>query len=215
MAGGHRRPLGNAAQLPLPTPDQIEIVAGSWDNALARAGLLARRGLGGHRARVGPTPIVKVLDRRYEHHNAEPTFRELVLFARTNGIPFPRKERGRPYSAYVREWKEARVAQGLPVPVEPPPKAERPDYARDVGAALPGERRSKNAWEDHGEVVGWVMRYLDELEPRERSSQRGYDAWARRQAGAPWASVVQRHGGWLAVREEAWKRLHERDGSPA
>jgi hypothetical protein len=60
-----------------------------------------------------------------------------------------------------------------------------------------------------------VIRYLDDLEPREHSSQRGYDAWARRQSGAPWASVVQRHGGWLAVRDEAWKRLHERGGSPA
>jgi hypothetical protein len=52
------------------------------------------RGLGGHHARVGPVPIVEVLDRCYEHHGTEPTLGELVQFARANGIPFPRKEHG-------------------------------------------------------------------------------------------------------------------------
>jgi hypothetical protein len=52
-----------------------------------------------------------------------------------------------------------------------------------------------------------VARYLAELKARDRASQRGYDAWARQQDGAPWASVLERHGGWVAVREEAWGRI--------
>jgi hypothetical protein len=194
-------------QLLLPTAEQIEIITGSWDDAVARAGLAPRHGLGGQRARVGPVPIVEVLNRCYEHHRTEPTLGELVLFARANGIPFPRKGRRRPYSAYVKEWKDARSAGGLPVPDGPPPKFERPDYSRDVGAAVSGERRATTSWSDHDEVVEWVTRYLRELKPGERSSQRAYDTWAPGEDGAPWASVLQRHGGWVAVRNEAWKRL--------
>src|SRR3954463_8681951 len=96
--GAHR------GQLRLPTDDQLLAVAGSWDRALAHAGLRARHARGGHRARVGPVPIVEVLDRCYEHHGTEPTFGELERFARANGIPFPRRKR--PWKDYLDEWKE-------------------------------------------------------------------------------------------------------------
>lgn len=195
-----------ARRIPLPTAEQIKINVGSWDDALARAGLAPRHGLGGQHARVGPVPIVEVLDRCYEHHRTEPTLGELVQFAKANGIPFPRKERGRPYSSYVKEWKDGRAVRGVDVPDGPPPKCERPDYSYDVGAALAGERRAKSAWTDHDEVVAWVTRYLVVLKAGDRASQRGYDAWVRQQSGAPWASVLDRHGGWVAVREEAWQR---------
>jgi hypothetical protein len=207
MLGSDRGRRSIARCVPIPTAEQIEALAGSWDEALAYAGLAPRRGLGGHHARVGPVPIVEVLDRCYEHHGTEPTPTELVLFARANGIPFPRKERGRPYISYVKEWKHGRSARGLDVPDGPPPKSERPDYSRDVGAALSGESRAKSAWSDHDEVLAWVARYLVELKPRERASQRAYDAWARQHNGAPWASVLERHGGWVAVRKEAWERI--------
>jgi hypothetical protein len=197
----------SAGGVPIPTAEQIEAIAGGWDQALAQAGLAPRHGLGGHHARVGPVPIVEVLDRCYERHGTEPTLGELALFARANGIPFPRKERGRPHSSYVTEWKVGRSARGLDVPDGPPPKRERPDYSSDVGAALSGESRAKSAWADHDEVVAWVARYLGELNARDRASQRDYDAWARHQDGAPWASVLERHGGWVAVREEAWERV--------
>jgi hypothetical protein len=213
MAGTDCSPRCRTLQLLIPTAEQIESLAGTWDEALVRADLAPRHGLGGHRAHVGPTPIAAVLDRCHEHHGTEPTLLELVVFAKANGIPFPRKERGRPYNSYVEEWKVARIARGLTIPDGPPPEAERPDYSRDVGAALPGERPAKRAWAEHDEVVRWVMRYLGDLNQRERSSQRGYDAWARGHDGAPWASVVQRHGGWAAVRGEAWKRMQERNSS--
>jgi hypothetical protein len=207
MLGSDRGRRGVARRVPTPTAEQIQTIAGGWDEALTQAGLAPRHGLGGHHARVGPVRIVEVLDRCYEHHGTEPTLGELVLFARANGIPFPRKERGRPYSSYVKEWKDARAARGLAVRDGPPPKAERPDYSCDVGAALSGESRAKSAWSDHDEVIVWVARYLAELKPRDRMTQRGYDAWARQQDGAPWASVLERPGGWIVVREEAWQRI--------
>jgi hypothetical protein len=207
MLGSGRSRRSIPRPVPIPTAEQIETLAGGWDEALAQAGLAPRHGLGGHHARVGPVRIVEVLDRCYEHHRTEPTLGELVLFARGNGIPFPRKERGRPYRSYVKEWKDGRSARGLDVPNAPPPKCERPDYSSDVGAALPGERRAKSVWADHDEVVTWVARYLVELNVRDGASQRAYDAWARQQDGAPWASVLERHGGWVAVREEAWERI--------
>ena len=207
MLGSGRGQESIARRVLIPTAEQIQTLAGGWDEALTQAGLAPRHGLGGHHARVGPVRIVEVLDRCYEHHGTEPTLGELVLFARGNGIPFPRKERGRPYLSYVKEWKDGRSARGLDVPNEPPPKCERPDYSSDVGAALPGERRAKSVWADHDEVVTWVARYLVELNVRDGASRRAYDAWARQQDDAPWASVLERHGGWIAVREEAWERI--------
>jgi len=204
-SGRGRRNL--ARRVLIPTAEQIQTLAGGWDEALTQAELPPRRGLGGHHARVGPVRIVEVLDRCYEHHGTEPTLGELGLFARANGIPFPRKERGRPYSSYVKEWKDGRSVRGLDVPDGPPPKCERPDYSSDVGAALSGEKRAKSTWADHEEVIAWVARYLAELKPRDCASQRGYDAWARQHHGAPWASVLERHGGWVAVREEASERI--------
>jgi hypothetical protein len=129
LAADHRR-WAHGGQLRLPTEDQIAAIAGSWDGALASAGLTARQGIGGHRNRAQPVKIVDVLDRCYEHHGTEPTFRDLEVFARANGIPFPRMKRGRAYGDYVREWKDKRRAQGLPVPAGPPPTSARPDHAR-------------------------------------------------------------------------------------
>ena len=211
----------HGGQLRLPTEEQIAALAGTWDRALAHAGLRARAGLGGHRARVGPAAIIDVLDRCYEHQGTEPNSNEIEDFARANGIPYPRRERGKPWSAHVSEWKDRRRARGLAVPDGPPPKTQRPDYSVDVGAGVSGERRSKDAWDDLDEVVDWVARYLRQLQRGQRSGQRAYDDWARRQDGAPWSAAFNRHGhgGWVAVRRAAQQRLAHRQrlsrsGSP-
>jgi hypothetical protein len=170
-------------QLHLPNEDQVIAVAGSWDRALANAGLSPRSEAS--KPRSGRPSIIEVLDRCYEHHGAQPTINENVTFARANGIPYPRPEPGKPWSSYVREWKQGRQAKGLAVPERPPPKARRPDYSVDVGAALPGEWRGRKRWDDLDEVVEWVVAYLAQLQPGERSSQRGYDQWVSTQEGAP------------------------------
>jgi hypothetical protein len=124
---------------------------------------------------------------------------ELERFARANGIPFPRRERGKPWSEYIAEWKARRRERGLPVPVGPPPKSERPDYAKDVGAAFDGHNRGRKDWNDIEAAVDVVIRYLDEL-PRGRSpSTRDYEDWATGKPNAPRTERFSRHGGWLAV----------------
>jgi hypothetical protein len=213
MLGPQRRRARPASQLWLPTEVQIEALYGTWDRALAHAGLQARQGRGGQLGRVQPVPILDVLDHLYQHHGTEPTAREAEVFASANGTPFPRRERGKPWSAYIAEWKQRRREQGLAVPDGPPPKAQRPDYSQDVGAALPGERRRKRSWEDFDEVVAWVMRYMEECR-REgwRSSLRGYNDWAREQEGAPWSAAFEQHGGWGVVRCAASDRLGRAEG---
>ncbi len=207
MLDADRSRSAHGGQLRLPTEDQIAALAGSWDRALAHAGLRARQGRGGQRSRSSAVSIVEVIDRCYDHHSAEPTSGELETFARANGIPFPRRERGRSWSDYLREWKDRRREQGLSVPDGPPPKRQRPDYSLDVGAALPRERRGRKAWDDIDELAQWVARYIDELPRSVSPNQRGYDAWARENAGAPWSSNCGPHGGWSAVLKRARKPL--------
>jgi len=188
--GGHFR---------LPNDDQIRTVAGSWDRALRLATLGGLQGRGGNRARIQPGSIVEIIERCYEHHGTEPTTGDAELFAKANGIPFPRRERGRPWTDVLREWKDGRCAAGLPVPAGPPPKALRPDYSLDVGAAREGERRRHKTWDDPAELAQWVAQYLADLSRGARASKRGYDAWARAVVGAPWSSKFDKYGGWSAV----------------
>jgi hypothetical protein len=61
---------------------------------------------------------------------------------------------------------------------------------------------------DFGEAVSWVMRYLAQLNPSERATQRGYDAWASSQTRPAYSSSFQRnHGGWVKVRDAAQVKL--------
>jgi hypothetical protein len=104
----------HGGQLRLPNEHQVATAAGGWDRALYLAGLARRQGPGGQRARAAPVAIIDVLDRCYEHYGVEPRFTDLTTFARANGIPFPRRERGKPWSTCVEEWKAARRTNGLP-----------------------------------------------------------------------------------------------------
>lgn len=190
--GGHLR---------LPNDAQIRAVTGSWDRALGLAALAARPGRGSY-ARARPDSIVDIIERCYAHHGAQPFGVDVNAFAKANRIPVPRREAGRPWTDYIREWKDGRAAAGLPVPACPPPKAQRPDYSQDVGAAREGEHLIRSAWKS-SEVADWVARYLTELSRGARVSKRGYDLWARDVDGAPWSSIFDKHGGWSAVLDTA------------
>jgi hypothetical protein len=207
-------------EMVLPNQDQIEALFGSWDGALVAVGLQARseadredgavESVGGDASPAPNRPapsIIDVLDRCYAAHGTEPTIGELVLFARANGIPFPRKERGKPWSEYVAEWKEARRADGLGVPEGPPAKRDRPDYGQDVGAAREGERRLRE-W-DEDALVEWAMRFLSELRRNQRPTQRTYDDWVSRTDGAPGHSVMERHGGFAHIMSLARTRQRQ------
>lgn len=193
-------------RLILPNVEQLRLAAGSWDAALTSAGLGDSHSPGYGRRRKPPS-IIDILDRCYEAHGAEPTSSENEVFARANGIPYPRRERGRAWSSYVGEWKEGRRGRGLAIPDGPPPTAWRPDYVIDVGAAHAGERRAQSR-DDFDEAVSWAMRYLVQLSASERATERGYNAWASGQEGACYTGAFQlHHGGWSKVRDAAWERL--------
>jgi hypothetical protein len=107
----------HGGQLRLPSDDQVRLAAGSWAGALRLAGLAPRPP--GSAAARRPPSIIEVLDRCYEHYGIEPHLTGLVTWARANGIPFPRKERNKPWSTYIAEWKAARSANGQPAPARP------------------------------------------------------------------------------------------------
>jgi hypothetical protein len=195
--GSHELPLV------LPTEHQIVALFGDWDAALLAAGLQARSDESGTNASAArtttaaTTTIIEVLDRCYEAHGTQPTFGELALFARANGIPFPRKEIGRPWDDYLDEWKDFRRGAGLEVPAMPPPKRARPDYGQDVGAANEGEHRIAE-W-DEAALVVWACSFLDELPRNRRPTLRAYANWVAQTPGAPGHSTLQRYGGFAHV----------------
>lgn len=197
----------HGGKLRLPTEDQIAAVAGSWDRALGHAGLGARPAQGEQPPRQRPLTIVEALERCYEHYETEPTSVELHVFVKANGIPLAR-DRTRTWASYITEWKDVRRAAGLPVPDGPPPRHRRWDYTQNVGAAQPGERRRVPRTRE--ELVEWLTRYLDQLPPRQRSTERGYNDWAATQIGAPSSSAFDAHGGWTVLRAEAQAELRRR-----
>jgi hypothetical protein len=181
-----------ARRLRLPTDDQIRAaVGGEWDAALTAAGLSART------AHVGVgISTVELLERCYDAHGAQPSAEELRRFARANRIPY-QPDRSRTWNECVEAWKQSRRERGLAVPDGLPPRSQRPDYARNVGAARAGERRRRD-WSHREDCVEVVILYLAELEPGARSTKRGYQDWASGRADAPSYSAFDAHGGWAA-----------------
>jgi hypothetical protein len=195
-------------QLRLPNDEQIRIAAGDWDKALGLAGLNARAGRGDQGRGKYAASTADVLERCYEIHGTELTNKELWVFVKANGIPYGR-ERGRTWAECLAEWKEQRKEKGLPVPDGPPSLDERPDYARDVGAARPGEGR-RQKWTKQEDCAAFVLLYLKQLVPGERSTKRRYDDWARAQHDAPNSSAFDQHGGWETIRSLASRQLISR-----
>jgi hypothetical protein len=193
-------------QLRLPSEDQIRVAMdGDWNAALALAHLASRPHRGDQgRGKYAPS-TADVLDRAYAAHGTELTSKEIWSFVKANGIPYGR-ERGRLWAECVAEWKQQRAARGLEVPIGPPPLDQRPDYARDVGAARPHENRRQD-WSDITDCLPYVIAYLEQLPNGARSTKRDYQAWARKYPGAPSPSSFDWHGGWGRVRDLALERI--------
>jgi hypothetical protein len=86
-----------------------------------------------------------------------------------------------------------------------PPRDQRPNYSRNVGAARAGEHRRRD-WSHVEDCVEIVTIYLADLGSR-RSSKRSYQDWAAGRDDAPAYSAFDAHGGWGRVRELALERL--------
>jgi hypothetical protein len=197
----------HGGQLVLPNAEQIITRVGSWEEALRLAGMAPSQ-----RARQDARPehtsaptICDLLERFYEHYEAQPTARDLKAFASGNGIPYS-NERGVRFGEELTAWKAARKTRGLAVPEKPPPLKARADYSRDVGAAREGERR-RHKWSDAEQCVTWMTCYLEELPATSRSTMRSYRDWTLRQDGAPAPDTLIRHGGFERIRRLAQERI--------
>ncbi|MGD0455905.1 MAG: hypothetical protein ABSB69_20145 [Solirubrobacteraceae bacterium] len=198
----------SGGQVLLPTDDQIIVAVGSWEGALALAGLRETRERGPTTRGKAP-PLVDLMERFYDEYGFQPAAKDLRQFARGNGIPYPGSRPRNAFKIARDEWREQRRENSLPEPRVVKRVGGRgnksPDYSRDVGAALPSERR-RDKW-SREDCVAWVVRYLVQLGPGERSTARGYSDWAASQELAPVLTTIKLHGSWEAVRREAQERL--------
>jgi hypothetical protein len=204
--------------LRLPTDEQVIAVAGSWDAALRFAGLRAprERDATERRSDAAP-PLVDLLARFHDAHGFQPSARDLRVFARGNGIPYPRHVR-KGFSAAVAEWRQQRQEQGLSEPRVVARKGGRgrkaPDYGADVGAARAGEKR-RGQW-TRDDCVAAVSRYLAQLTNGARSTERGYRDWTAAQPhdSTPAFATIQEHGGWEGIRRKAIAQLGQEAPRP-
>ena len=211
MLRGDRARWLHGGQLVLPNEEQIITHVGSWEAALRLAGMEPSHRATGNarRGRRSIPTLCDLLERFYEHHEAQPSLKDLTAFARGNGIPYPSERRER-FGAAMAAWKADRRARGLPVPEKLPPRRARAEarvnYSRDVGAAREGERPLKR-WEDTEECVAWMVRYLEGLPAGARSTRRAYRDWTLRQDGAPAPNTLAQHGGFERIRRLAQERI--------
>jgi hypothetical protein len=201
MLDADRARFIHGGHLILPSEEQVIIYAGSWLAALSLAGLEETDESEG---RAAPS-LVALMERFHEHYATRPMLTHLEVFASGNGIPFPSR-RQQHFGEALDAWKAKRSAEGLPEPAKSPPTRERPDYSRDVGAALPGERRQAKR-RGAEECVAWMRRYLEGLPVGARSTLRSYSDWTKEREGAPSASSFSRHGGFAHVRSLAQEQM--------
>lgn len=203
----------------LPTVRQIAHKAGSWDEALRKAGLLVTKERAPRVREKHAPSFPDLMERFYTHYNVQPTALDLKAFASGNGIPYPDPRRIT-FAIGRKEWLAHRRANGLPYPkkarrrVGRPrknarPMPPRPDYSRDVGAAQPGERRlgehRQIKW-TREDCVACVARYLDDAQGS-RSTLRGYQSWATKQDQAPASGTLKLHASWETMRKLAQQHL--------
>jgi hypothetical protein len=201
LLAANRRRHRHGIALLLPTANQVERAAGTWDQALALAGLQTRgpaAGTGAHRSTVSYHEAIR---RFLESQGAMPTFNELERFARAQEFPLPRTPAGGHKSALLHVQAEFHSA-GRWAPDTFPPKHQRPAYDfTGVDVRQPGEQR--RVWSrTKDECIAGVIAYLDELPAGEKVSQKRYGAWA---VGKPHPapSAFHRHGGWTRLLREA------------
>ncbi len=188
-------------------------LTGAWDAALELAKLEPTSAKG--EPSKGVLNSLELLDRFYEVRGAQASSTDLRRFAAANRIPYNPAREKVSWSALIETWKEGLRARGITPPDKPPPWRERPDYREDVGARRPGERRQIDR--KHFDVcLSYVIEYLEQLAPGERSTRRGYDHWASQHEDRPYVSELRKHGVWSEMREKAQEKLRDgRRSSPS
>ncbi|MGA9314754.1 MAG: hypothetical protein WBV77_09010 [Solirubrobacteraceae bacterium] len=197
-------------RLRLPSANAIGRAVGGWDEALRIAGLKELK-RGTRTIHQVVLSRVEAMERFHEYHNQQPPSQmALEAFARGNKIPM-RGQNGQQWPDTVAEWRKLRADAGLSAPrivkYRRGPGVKGPDWSVDVGAARLGEYPVLGKWSDKNVCADWVARYLATLQRDERSTARAYQAWVRKNHGAPDLDRFVQHGGWDKVRRKAQKRL--------
>lgn len=196
----------HGGRLTLPTAAQITRSAGSWNAALALAGLEPRP-LGGRT--LAPERLLDQIERYLQAEGALPGKRELGRWLSARGEPVTRPPM--PWQQCLEALRRRRRAQGLWTPT----RASRHGVAgrprkgaarrRTSAASEPtpkaagARRRAESVTRERCERA--MRAFLAWLPSSERPTQRAYREFCRRRPGTPWPSSFARHGGWGVIRD--------------
>jgi hypothetical protein len=177
----------------------------AWKAALEMAGLQQVE-----RAYL-PSPSVstiELLERCFAKHKTQLTRDEAREFARANNIPYSFERQKLGWGESVIAWKKRLEARRIVPPKGPPPRAQRPDYTRNVGAGRPVKTR-RVGWTDLDACLADVRPYLEQLPAGEHSTRGGFQRWLEAQGRTPPSrDAFKKHGGWNHVRRRAYERIY-------
>lgn len=186
-ARGHWR---HGSGIYLPTIHQAERIAGSWEAALALAGLNPQP----PQARPGGLSISDVLELALEAHGCLLTKPECVRFASANKLSIAKRSWRAPWRDHLIELRTRRADWGKWTPPCPPSRDVRPDYRVpvDLPPDVPKDKK-KRRWSKE-ECVLAIALMLDELPPKTRLTQHLYQELATGRREIPNLASIQRHG---------------------
>jgi hypothetical protein len=200
LASARRR---HGSELYLPNVNQVEHLAGSWDAALALAGLGPRP----PQARRAGLMVVEVLELALCAHGCLLTKPELSRFAAANQISVANRSWRAPWASHLAELRQRRAEWGLWTPPCPPTLGVRPDYTATVALPPDVPQRLKRRW-SREECIVALIALLDELPAKTRLTMRVYQQQASGRDDLPALHTIQRHAAFSEMVAEARKKRH-------
>jgi hypothetical protein len=188
----------------LPNRNQVERIAGSWDEALAIAGL----GPKPRQAQRSGLAIVDALELVLEAHGCLPTRPELDRFVSANGLALARRDK--PWAHYLAELRRRRSEWGRWTPASPPALELRPDYTTPVRLPADLPKRQKRGWARE-ECIAALVSLLNELPAKTRLTMRIYQTSANGRRDLPGLHALQRHAPFSEMVAEA-RKMRAADG---
>ncbi|WP_205696542.1 hypothetical protein [Conexibacter sp. SYSU D00693] len=206
---------GQGAQLHatlLPTANQITAVHGTWDAALADAGLAARPPSrpGPGRPQAPGLPVVDVLVAFMTDNDYIPSHRILRRYATDARVRMTDRG-GRQWAEHVHAASETLRRQGLPVPE----RRARPGRGNKATYVLPAPGALTNppalrTW-DEAAAIDALARWLRSLPAGAKRTQKAY-LQAYRDVNGPPPSRLADFGGFTAMRTKAEQQIAQNRG---
>lgn len=188
----------------LPTANQLEQFAGSWDEALALANLEPRP-----RNTVPPqeerkpmgVEAVDAIGLYLEQQGSLPTRADLRRFARAAKFALSDRREIR-WEQIIGDFREHWAQLGRWCPPGVPPAGQRFLHPAEPVEDKAATGRIRERWADIDDCARAVVDYWETLKGRTEPTQKAYGRWA---VGKPYPAprVFARHGGFTAVKERA------------